>query len=78
MSISNEFSRLVIISVVIATPIAFMMLNNWLEEFAYRIELGWGVFVLTLAVSLGMAWSTVIFKAIKAASVNPVHSIREE
>jgi len=78
MSISNEFSKLVIISVVVATPFTFVMLNNWLEEFAHRIELGWGVFVLTLVFSLGLAWSTVIFKAIKAASVNPVHAIRED
>jgi putative ABC transport system permease protein len=78
ISISNEFSRLVIISVVIATPVAYLAINDWLEEFAYRIDLGWSVFLLTLVLSLGLAWSTVAFKAIRAASANPALSIRDE
>jgi hypothetical protein len=54
------------------------MMTEWLQNFAYRIPLTGGVFVLAIVASTGIAWLTVGYKAIKAALVNPVRSLRSE
>ncbi len=75
---SKEFSILITISFVIATPLAYFFMKNWLQDFAYRINLGVGVFLLAIVISMLIAWLTVGYKAIKAAVVNPVRSLRSE
>jgi len=76
--LSKDFMRLVIIAVVIAGPIAWWVMQNWLERFAYRIQIDWWVFVIAGLVATGVALLTVSFQAIKAAIVNPIQSIRTE
>jgi putative ABC transport system permease protein len=75
---SKEFMILIVISFVIAMPAAWYMMTEWLQNFAYRIPLTGGVFVLAIVASTGIAWITVGYKAIKAALVNPVRSLRSE
>ena len=75
---SKEFSILITISFVIATPLAYFFMKNWLQDFAYRINMGVGVFLLAIVISMLIAWLTVGYKAIKAAVVNPVRSLRSE
>lgn len=75
---SKEFMILIAISFVIAMPAAWYMMTEWLQNFAYRIPLTGGVFVLAIVASTGIAWITVGYKAIKAALVNPVRSLRSE
>ncbi|MDB5061166.1 MAG: transporter permease, partial [Mucilaginibacter sp.] len=75
---SKEFMILIVISFVIAMPAAWYMMTEWLQNFAYRIPLTGGVFVLAIVASTGIAWLTVGYKAIKAALVNPVRSLRSE
>lgn len=75
---SKEFSVLIAIAFVIAAPLAYFIMKNWLQDFAYRIDIGIGVFVLAIAISLVIAWLTVGYKAIRAAVVNPVKSLRSE
>jgi putative ABC transport system permease protein len=75
---SKEFVILIVISFVIAMPAAWYMMTEWLQNFAYRIPLTGGVFVLAIVASTGIAWITVGYKAIKAALVNPVRSLRSE
>jgi ABC-type antimicrobial peptide transport system permease subunit len=75
---SKEFMILIAISFVIAMPTAWYMMSEWLQNFAYRISLGAGVFVLAIVSSLLIAWLTVGYKAIRAALVNPVKSLRSE
>lgn len=75
---SREFTILIAVAFVLATPIAYYMMNNWLNNFVYKINIGIGVFILAIAVSIGVAWITVGYKAIKAALANPVKSIRTE
>ncbi|TWR31368.1 FtsX-like permease family protein [Mucilaginibacter pallidiroseus] len=75
---SKEFMILIAISFVIAMPTAWYMMSEWLQNFAYRISLGAGVFVLAIASSLLIAWLTVGYKAVRAALVNPVKSLRSE
>lgn len=76
--LSVDFLKLVVISIGIASPIAWYLMHNWLQDFAYRISIGWSVFAIAGGAALGIALLTVSFQAIKAAIANPVKSLRTE
>jgi putative ABC transport system permease protein len=76
--LTREFLFLVIISLFIASPLAWMALNKWLQDFAYRTTISWWVFALAGTLALLIALATVSFQAIKAALTNPVKSLRSE
>jgi putative ABC transport system permease protein len=76
--LSKSFVRLVAISSVIAFPVAWWVMNKWLQDFTYRVSIGWWVFVVAAAAALLVALITVSFQAIKAALANPVKSLRTE
>ena len=76
--LSGDFILLVVISCVIASPIAFYMLHNWLQNYDYRISIGPGVFVLSAFGALIITLLTISFQAVKAAITNPVKSLRSE
>jgi putative ABC transport system permease protein len=69
---------LVVIALVIAFPLAWLFMNNWLQGFAYRTSNNWWVFVLSGVIGLFISLVTVSFQAIKAAIANPVKSLRTE
>jgi len=75
---SKEFMLLILISCLIAMPAAYYIMTGWLQNFAYRISLNVWVFVLSVVVSVVIAWLTVGYKAVKAAMVNPIKSLRSE
>ncbi len=77
-TLSIDFIRLVIISIVVATPIAWFLMNKWLQDFAYRINIQWWVLVLAGFAAVIIAIVTVSFQSIKAALANPVKSLRSE
>ncbi|MFI5151869.1 MAG: ABC transporter permease [Chitinophagales bacterium] len=76
--LSKDFVRLVLISLFVASPIAWYFMNKWLQDFAYRINIGWWAFGLAGILALSVAFITVSFQAIKAAMANPVKSLRTE
>jgi len=76
--LSINFVVLVIIASLIAFPIAWWAMNNWLKDFPYRIEIGWWMFAVAIAAALAIALLTVSFQSIKAAIANPVKSLRTE
>jgi putative ABC transport system permease protein len=76
--LSKDFLKLVAISVVIASPVAWYVMNKWLQDFAYRVNISWTVFVITTATALCIALLTIGFQAMKAALSNPVKSLRTE
>lgn len=76
--LSAQFLKLVTISVLIAIPVTWYAMHRWLQEFAYRIEIQWWVFVLAGALALTVAFITVSFQTVKAALTNPVKSLRSE
>ncbi|MBS1530142.1 MAG: ABC transporter permease [Bacteroidetes bacterium] len=76
--LSKDFIKLVIVAIVLATPIAWYILHHWLQDFAYHITISWWIFVLAGVVSIIIALTTISFQAIKAATVNPVKSLRSE
>ena len=75
---TNDFSKLVLIANIIAWPVAYYFMNKWLQSFAYRINLNWWIFVLAGGIALVIALVTVSIHAIKAATANPVESLRYE
>jgi putative ABC transport system permease protein len=76
--LSKEFTLLILIAFVIASPIAYYFMHNWLQNYTFRIPLGIGIFVLTIVTSIAIAWLTVGYRAIRAAMANPVKSLRTE
>ncbi len=76
--LSKDFLKLVIIAAVIAFPVAWWAMNKWLQDFAYRINIPWWLFLLAGIMAALVALSTVSFQAIKAALANPVKSLRTE
>lgn len=76
--LSKDFLRLVVIALVIATPIAWYSMQQWLQDFAYRIEINWWVFVLAGFAAVLIAILSVSFQSVRAALANPVDSLRGE
>ncbi|PWT95228.1 MAG: macrolide ABC transporter permease [Bacteroidetes bacterium] len=76
--LSKDFLKLVAVSILIASPVAWFVMNKWLQDFAYRTRISWTVFVITTIVALLIAMVTISFQAIRAALMNPVKSLRTE
>lgn len=76
--LSKDFVKLVCISIVIASPIAWWAMNKWIQNFAYRTDIAWWIFLLAGVIAVMIALITVSFQAIKAAVANPVKSLRTE
>jgi putative ABC transport system permease protein len=77
-SLSSQFVVLVSLSLVIAIPISGWLMNRWLEDFAYRIEIRWWMFVVIGAAAMLTALVTVSYQSIRAAMANPIDSLRTE
>ncbi|MEM9996143.1 MAG: FtsX-like permease family protein, partial [Bacteroidota bacterium] len=76
--LSGEFTRLVAISFVVATPLAWWAMQRWLDHFAYRIDLGPGPFLVAGGLAATVALLTVSVHAVRAATADPVRSLRHE
>lgn len=76
--LSKDFIKLVIIALIIAFPLAYWIAKKWLQEFAYRIEIDWQIFVYAGIIAVFIAFASVSFQAIRAAISNPINSLRNE
>ncbi len=76
--LSKDFLKLVAIAAVIAFPVAWFAMNTWLQDFAYRTNISWWIFVVAGIIAAAIALFTICFQAIKAALSNPVKSLRTE
>ena len=76
--LATDFIKLVSISILIAVPFSWYIMNKWLQDFAYKINIGWSVFVLAGLVAILIALATISIQSIKAALANPVKSLRSE
>ena len=75
---SKEFLLLIFVANIIAWPIAYYFIDRWLQNFAYRINIGLGIFLVSGMIALVIALLTVSYQTIKAARANPVDSLRYE
>ena len=78
MLLSKEYALLVMVSILIASPVAYYFMTKWLENFAYRTSIGIGIFLLAMAAILLIALLTVSYQSIRAAYTNPVESLKYE
>lgn len=76
--LSKDFLKLVVLAVLIASPVAYYFMHQWLQDFAYKITIPWWIFVMAGVVALFIALVTISFQAVKAALANPVKSLRSE
>jgi len=76
--LTKDFLKLVAIAIIIAVPVAWYCMHNWLQGFAYRINIGWWLFVLAGLLTILIALLTVSYQAIKSARTNPVKALRSE
>jgi ABC-type antimicrobial peptide transport system permease subunit len=76
--LSSGITRLILIAICIALPVAWYAANTWLAGFAYHINVSWLIFLVASGSALGIAWLTVSYESIKAATVNPIKSLRTE
>lgn len=76
--LSNEFVRLVIVANLFAWPAAYLVMTSWLDNFAYHVDLDWTTFILAGLLAMAIALLTVSYQAVRAASANPVESLRVE
>jgi ABC-type antimicrobial peptide transport system permease subunit len=76
--LSRDFLKLVTISFLIAAPVAWFVMNSWLQSYDYRVPISWWVFVLTFLLSILIALLTISFQSVKAAMTNPAKSLRSE
>jgi len=77
-SLSKEFIAWILLANLIACPVAYYFMNKWLQDFAYRIDISWWMFVISGAIAFVIAFATVSIQAIKAATTNPVKSLKYE
>ena len=76
--VSKDFLKLVLTAIVIGSPIAWWMMNKWLQSFVYRVDINWVIFLIAGLLAVGIALVTISFQSIKAALANPVKSLRSE
>jgi putative ABC transport system permease protein len=76
--LSMDFIKLVFISILIATPIAWWAMQKWLQDFAYRTTIQWYILAVAGAAAITIAFITISFQSIKAALSNPINSLRSE
>ena len=78
MLFSKQYLKLIIIANIIAWPLAWYLMNQWLQDFPYRVQLSWWMFAVSLSAGIAIAFATIAFKTVKAAMGNPVESLRAE
>jgi len=76
--LSNSFLKLIVLSMLLGFPLAWLAMSNWLKHFAYKIDIEWWIFGLAGLLTTGIALLTVSFQSVKAALNNPVKSLRTE
>jgi ABC-type antimicrobial peptide transport system permease subunit len=76
--LSKDFLVLIVLAFVVAVPLAWMGMHQWLQNFAYRTDVSWWIFALSGALMIAVAFITLSFQTIKTATDNPINSLRSE
>jgi putative ABC transport system permease protein len=78
LMLSKDFLKLIVISLLIAFPVSWYLMSNWLQGFAYKIDLNSGIFVVAGLATILVTLLTISYQSIKAGLANPVKSLRSE
>ncbi|MEM9857417.1 MAG: FtsX-like permease family protein, partial [Bacteroidota bacterium] len=78
LMLSKNFTKQVVVSLVLSLPVAYFLMDTWLESFAYRIQVGWTILLFSALLVLLVTWLTVAYKSVTAALTNPVDTLRNE
>jgi len=76
--LSKDFIRLVFVAILISVPLCWWVMNDWLQGFAYRIQIGPGVFLESGGIAISIALATMTWQSVRASIANPVRSLRNE
>ena len=76
--LAGDFLKLVLVSFVLASPVAYWFMQKWLADFVYRIDIQWWMFAVAGIVAVGVAFLTVSVQSIRAALANPAHSLKSD
>lgn len=76
--ITRDYLKLIWLAGIIALPISFILVNNWIKKYAFHIDLGWWFFIIPLALIVLVALTTVMVQSIKAGLANPIKNLRSE
>jgi ABC-type antimicrobial peptide transport system permease subunit len=75
---AKEFIYLIVLAFLVAVPVSYYLMHGWLENFAYHVNIGYGIFIVAILISFVIAAITISFQSVKAGLVNPVNSLRSE
>ena len=76
--LGSDFTKLVILALLLAFPLSYLIMNSWLSDYAYRIDISWWLFAVGAVFVIGVSWLTVSWHSVRAATVNPVESLKSE
>ncbi len=76
--LASDFTKLILIALLVAFPVSYLIMNGWLNDYAYRINISWWLFVVGAIFVLGISWLTVSWHSVRAATANPVESLKSE
>lgn len=76
--LASDFTKLVVLALLVAFPVSYLLMNGWLNDYAYRIDISWWLFAVGAIFVLGISWLTVSWHSVRAATVNPVESLKSE
>jgi putative ABC transport system permease protein len=76
--VNKEFTVLVLVSILLAVPMAWYAISVWLDDFAYKVDMGFWLYVLAGGIAIFISWATISIQSIKAAQINPVKSLKSE
>ncbi len=76
--LASDFTRLIILALVLAFPVSYAVMNNWLSDYAYRIDMSWWFFLIGAVFVIGISWLTISWHSLRAATANPVESLKSE
>ena len=76
--LGSDFTKLILLALLLAFPVSYLVMNSWLSDYAYRIDISWWLFAVGAVFVIGISWITVSWHSVRVATVNPVESLRSE
>ncbi|HKL19889.1 MAG TPA: FtsX-like permease family protein, partial [Halalkalibaculum sp.] len=76
--LGSDFTKLILLALLLAFPVSYLVMNSWLSDYAYRIDISWWLFAVGAVFVIGISWITVSWHSVRVATVNPVESLKSE